>query len=121
MIIGIDLGTTNSLVAAWLDGKPTLIPTALGEFLTPSCVSIDEDGQVLVGRAARSGRAGTMEAGRRGKRRHSGRTAAASFQPRTADRQATCEPGGVNDLPGDLPLSPFPGNWTEFGLPRQHG
>jgi len=53
MIIGIDLGTTNSLVAAWLDGKPTLIPNALGEFLTPSCVSIDEDGQVLVGRAAR--------------------------------------------------------------------
>ena len=53
MIIGIDLGTTNSLVAIWENGAPRLIPNALGEFLTPSCVSLDEDGSVLVGRAAR--------------------------------------------------------------------
>ena len=53
MIIGIDLGTTNSLVAIWRDGKAAIIPNALGEHLTPSCVSIDDDGSVLVGRAAR--------------------------------------------------------------------
>lgn len=53
MIIGIDLGTTNSLAAVWEDGKPRLIPNSLGEFLTPSCVSLYEDGTVLVGRAAR--------------------------------------------------------------------
>lgn len=53
MIIGIDLGTTNSLVALWQDGKPTLVPNPLGSFLTPSCVSLDEDGSVLVGEAAR--------------------------------------------------------------------
>ena len=53
MIIGIDLGTTNSLVAVWEDGRPRLIPNSLGEFLTPSCVSLDEDGTILVGRAAR--------------------------------------------------------------------
>src|SRR5262245_32112830 len=53
MIVGIDLGTTNSLVAVWQDGAPRLIPNALGEFLTPSCVSIDKDGAILVGRAAR--------------------------------------------------------------------
>lgn len=53
MIIGIDLGTTNSLVAVWEDGRPLLIPNSLGEFLTPSCVSIDEDGSILVGRAAK--------------------------------------------------------------------
>ena len=53
MIIGIDLGTTNSLVALWRDGKASIIPNALGEHLTPSCVSIDDDGTVLVGRAAR--------------------------------------------------------------------
>ncbi|MGK5008005.1 molecular chaperone HscC [Janthinobacterium sp. MDB2-8] len=53
MIIGIDLGTTNSLVAIWRDGKACIIPNALGEHLTPSCVSIDDDGSVLVGRAAR--------------------------------------------------------------------
>ena len=53
MIIGIDLGTTNSLVAVWRDGQASIIPNALGEHLTPSCVSIDDDGTVLVGRAAR--------------------------------------------------------------------
>lgn len=53
MIVGIDLGTTHSLVAAWLDGAPRLIPNALGGVLTPSCVGIDDDGSVLVGDAAR--------------------------------------------------------------------
>jgi molecular chaperone HscC len=53
MIVGIDLGTTNSLVAVWQDGAARLIPNSLGEFLTPSCVSIDEDGSILTGRAAR--------------------------------------------------------------------
>jgi molecular chaperone HscC len=53
MIVGIDLGTTNSLIAVWEAGGPRLIPNALGENLTPSCVSLDEDGTVLVGRAAR--------------------------------------------------------------------
>ncbi|MES2298547.1 MAG: molecular chaperone HscC [Pseudomonadota bacterium] len=53
MIIGIDLGTTNSLVAVWSDGKARLIPNSLGEVLTPSCVSLDADGTILVGRAAR--------------------------------------------------------------------
>ncbi|PTT87020.1 molecular chaperone HscC [Pelomonas sp. HMWF004] len=52
MIVGIDLGTTNSLVAVWRDGRAQLIPNALGEVLTPSCVSLDEDGTVLVGRPA---------------------------------------------------------------------
>jgi molecular chaperone HscC len=53
MIIGIDLGTTNSLVAVWRDGAAHIVPNALGEHLTPSCVGIDDDGSVLVGRAAR--------------------------------------------------------------------
>lgn len=53
MIIGIDLGTTNSLVAVWKEGKAQLIPNALGHYLTPSCISIGDDDQVLVGLAAR--------------------------------------------------------------------
>ena len=53
MIVGIDLGTTNSLIAVWEDGAARLIPNTLGEVLTPSCVSVDEDGSILVGRAAR--------------------------------------------------------------------
>ena len=52
-IIGIDLGTTNSLAAVWRNGRSELIPNAAGEYLTPSVVSVDEDGGVLVGRAAR--------------------------------------------------------------------
>ena len=52
-IIGIDLGTTNSLAAVWKDGKCQLIPNALGEILTPSAVSIEENGNILVGRAAK--------------------------------------------------------------------
>ncbi len=52
MIIGIDLGTTNSL-AAYFDGKEAkIIPNRLGENLTPSVVSVDEDGTILVGKTA---------------------------------------------------------------------
>ncbi|MFM0240952.1 Hsp70 family protein [Paraburkholderia phytofirmans] len=50
--IGIDLGTTHSLAAIWRDDRAVLIPNALGETLTPSCVSIDGDGSILVGRPA---------------------------------------------------------------------
>lgn len=53
MIVGIDLGTTNSLISVWEPTGPRLIPNSLGDFLTPSCVSLDKDGTVLVGRAAR--------------------------------------------------------------------
>ena len=52
-IIGIDLGTTNSLAAVWRGGRSELIPNAAGEYLTPSVVSVDEDGSILVGAAAR--------------------------------------------------------------------
>lgn len=53
MIIGIDLGTTNSLVAYLADEGPQLIPNSLGEVLTPSVVGIDAEGKLLVGRAAK--------------------------------------------------------------------
>ena len=43
-IIGIDLGTTNSLAAVWRNGNCELIPNAAGVFLTPSAVSVDENG-----------------------------------------------------------------------------
>jgi molecular chaperone HscC len=53
MIVGIDLGTTNSAIAVWRNGQPELIRNSLGSFLTPSAVSVDEDGRLLVGMAAR--------------------------------------------------------------------
>lgn len=53
MIIGIDLGTTNSAVAYFKDGGPVIIPNRLGKHLTPSVVSVDEDGQIFVGETAK--------------------------------------------------------------------
>jgi molecular chaperone HscC len=52
MIVGIDLGTTNSLAAVWEDGRPQLMPNALNEVLTPSVVGVDDNGDILVGRPA---------------------------------------------------------------------
>lgn len=53
MIIGIDLGTTNSLVALWKDGAPVLVPNGLGDTLTPSCVGFSDKGELLVGQVAK--------------------------------------------------------------------
>ena len=53
MNIGIDLGTTNSLVAVWQDGQARVMPNSLGHSLTPSAVGLDGNGDVLVGMAAR--------------------------------------------------------------------
>lgn len=50
--IGIDLGTTNSLISVWQEGQARLIPNALNEYLTPSVVSLDDDGRMLIGRPA---------------------------------------------------------------------
>jgi molecular chaperone HscC len=52
-MIGIDLGTTNSLVAVLTGGKPRVLANELGESLTPSVVAVAEDGTILTGRAAR--------------------------------------------------------------------
>jgi len=52
-IIGIDLGTTNSLVAVWNDGQAELIPNVLKRNLTPSVVSVDENNEILVGDVAK--------------------------------------------------------------------
>lgn len=57
MIIGIDLGTTNSLAAYFAEDGPKIIPNRLGEPLTPSIVSVDEEGTVYVGKTARERRA----------------------------------------------------------------
>lgn len=53
MIIGIDLGTTNCACAVFRNGEIEMVPNSLGHVLTPSAVSIDEDGNILTGLAAR--------------------------------------------------------------------
>ncbi|GHU50795.1 molecular chaperone HscC [Clostridia bacterium] len=51
-IIGIDLGTTNSLAAYFTSDGPIIIPNSFGENLTPSVVSVGEDGEIYVGKIA---------------------------------------------------------------------
>ena len=51
-ILGVDLGTTNSLAVVYKEGKPIRIPNAYGEFVTPSAVSI-LDGKIVVGKLAK--------------------------------------------------------------------
>ncbi len=51
-VVGIDLGTTNSLVAYVNDGRPVVIRDDSGDALLPSVVSIGEDGTIFVGREA---------------------------------------------------------------------
>lgn len=57
MIIGIDLGTTNSLAACYTENGPVIIPNRLGKHLTPSVVSVDEHNQIFVGETAAERRA----------------------------------------------------------------
>lgn len=51
--IGIDLGTTNSAVSLWMDGRAQLVPNAQGSVLTPSVVGLDDHGNILTGERAR--------------------------------------------------------------------
>lgn len=51
-ILGVDLGTTNSLAVVYKEGKPVLIPNAFGEYITPSAISI-LDGKIVVGKLAK--------------------------------------------------------------------
>jgi len=53
-IIGIDLGTTNSVVAVMVGGEPIVIPSAEGERLVPSVVAVNKNHERLVGRVARN-------------------------------------------------------------------
>lgn len=53
MIVGIDLGTTNSLISYYENGEANIIPNRLGEHLTPSVVSMDEDRTIYVGKTAK--------------------------------------------------------------------
>jgi molecular chaperone DnaK len=53
-IIGIDLGTTNSVAAVMMGGEPVVIPTAEGERLLPSVVAYNKNHERMVGRVARN-------------------------------------------------------------------
>ncbi|HEX2462196.1 MAG TPA: Hsp70 family protein, partial [Vicinamibacterales bacterium] len=52
-VIGIDLGTTNSVVAVMEGDEPVVIPNQEGSRVTPSVVAFAKDGEVLVGQVAK--------------------------------------------------------------------
>lgn len=52
MIVGIDLGTTHSLIGVYEDGSARLLPNGLGDLLTPSAMSLMSDGSLRVGKPA---------------------------------------------------------------------
>src|SRR5688572_26750603 len=54
VIVGIDLGTTNSEIACVQDNHPHVIPDENGDTILPSVVGLTEDGRLLVGHAARN-------------------------------------------------------------------
>lgn len=54
MIVGIDLGTTNSEIAVYRDGRPQVLADAGWRLILPSVVGVDQDGGLLVGEAARN-------------------------------------------------------------------
>jgi len=54
MILGIDLGTTNSVCAVFKDGKSQLIPNRFNDYMTPSVVSFEKDGKIHIGQSAKT-------------------------------------------------------------------
>jgi Fe-S protein assembly chaperone HscA len=99
--IGIDLGTTNSLVAYVADGKARVIPDRTGDLLMPSVVSFPADGRILIGRDAE--RRLMVDAGR------------------TVYSVKRFMGKGVEDVADEAPLLPFrlggvPGGVLKIGL-----
>ena len=86
-IVGIDLGTTNSLVAYMQGDRPVVIPGEDGSNLVPSVVALDETGQIIVGNAARKSLLETADHAVYSVKRLMGR--------------------GVEDVQGELKLFPF--------------
>ncbi len=86
-IVGIDLGTTNSLVAYMEGDRPVVIPGEDGLNLVPSVVALNEDGQIVVGSAARKSLIETPERAVYSVKRLMGR--------------------GVEDVQDELKLFPF--------------
>lgn len=52
-VIGIDLGTTNTLAVVWQEDKAVLVPNAFGEYVTPSVVGLGDDGDIVTGKIAK--------------------------------------------------------------------
>jgi Fe-S protein assembly chaperone HscA len=111
-VVGIDLGTTNSLVAYVTDGVPVVIRDASGDALVPSIVSIEANGAVHVGREAErrllTDPARTAYSVKRfmGRGRDDVRGEAARFPFRIVDAGGDASGNGLRIALGDRELTP---------------
>ncbi len=116
--VGIDLGTTNSVVAVLEGGEPTVIANAEGSRTTPSVVAFAKNGEVLVGEVAKRQAVTNVDRTIRSVKRHMGTnwttsdidgkkyTRAGDQRPRAASSSATPRPTWARTSP--TPSSPFP-------------
>ena len=81
--VGIDLGTTNSVVAVLEGGEPTVIPNAEGSRTTPSVVAFAKGGEVLVGEVAKRQAVTNVDRTIRSVKRHMGTTWSAKIDDKT--------------------------------------
>ena len=81
--VGIDLGTTNSVVAVLEGGEPTVIPNAEGSRTTPSVVAFAKGGEVLVGEVAKRQAVTNVDRTIRSVKRHMGTTWTAKIDDKT--------------------------------------
>ena len=129
--VGIDLGTTNSVIAATEDGKPTVIPNAEGSRTTPSVVAFTPQGDRLVGQLARRqailnpeghdllGQAVHRAALRRGQQRAERRLLRRGARP--GRRGAVQDPGTAVRARGDLRARAPQAGRGRVEVPRREG
>jgi molecular chaperone DnaK len=85
--VGIDLGTTNSVVAVLEGGEPTVIPNAEGSRTTPSVVAFAKGGEVLVGEVAKRQAVTNVDRTIRSVKRHMGTTWTSKIDDKTYKAQ----------------------------------
>lgn len=85
--VGIDLGTTNSVVAVLEGGEPTVIPNAEGARTTPSVVAFAKGGEVLVGEVAKRQAVTNVDRTIRSVKRHMGTTCSSTSTARSTRRR----------------------------------
>src|SRR2546422_3041640 len=96
VIVGIDLGTTNSEISYIRENQPYVIPDATGDPILPSVVGLADDGRLLVGHAARNQWLLAPELTVKSIKRRMGRTPkcvwATRNTPRRRSRRSSCVP-----------------------------
>ena len=108
--VGIDLGTTNSVVAVLEGGEPTVIANAEGARTTPSVVAFAKSGEVLVGEVAKRQAVTNVDRTIRSVKRHMGTdwkpTSTARTSRRSRSARSCCRSSSATPRPTSARRSP---------------